>query len=830
MVVHIQRVAGACRGLAPTPRMHVSATHRTGMKKRRQHTEKPQAFLPKADRSLKKIFSRIGSPDQARFTPDDFQIEALRKITESDVLVSAPTGSGKTWIAQEAMRTLMARGGRCWYASPLKALSNSKYHEFCAEFGDGNVGVLTGDRKENTGACIIVGTTEILRNQLYDAMAHVQDFNADLVILDEAHYLGDEDRGVVWEEVMIYLPRRVRLLMLSATVSNAAEIADWLISIRSHHCAVVYSVKRPVPLYPLYLLPGGELVPLSGGADGIAHKIEHALQHAQGGRFRRSQAQLPYEAILRALEQFNLLPAIFFLKSRSDCNNALYACRHRFVSREKSRRIQCLLDAIIAEYPFLSDHPQLQAMSYHGVGAHHGGQLPHWKIVVEKLMNSGCLDAIFSTSTVAAGVNFPARTVVLAQSDRFNGREFVDLTATDLQQATGRAGRRGKDNVGFAVMLHGPYQNPRLIESLMQAPSEPIRSRISINFSMCLNLLLSQSPEGIHDLLNASLATFQNMAPLRALEERHDRIVGSFGSHLNGTLCREAQQVLDRSGLASEALLRLRRLRNKRKKIARQLRLFNSDIDASVPLQDIDRDILRQQEVLDRLPCARCRNRDVCAHGNRHEFVRLAEEASWISRALHDARDALWIEFGRHFDFLVMNGFATPDGALTVDGRWAAKLRLDQPLIIAELIRRGMLEKLAPELLCAMLAVFVNDKFRDLDFDDQVSWDPRELRQTFARMKGEIGPLVELKKQRGFAVPVLQFWPAAALYLWSMQRSWEDVQQLTGADEGDLAMLIFRTADNLRQIVSLEATHPGLAFKAGACIKLLLREPVVVPL
>lgn len=322
------------------------------MRKHRHQIEKLPPFVPKVDRALKKIFARIGSPDASRFTPDDFQLEALQKIIACDVLVSAPTGSGKTWIAQEAMRTMLEQGKRCWYASPLKALSNSKYHEFCAEFGSEHVGVLTGDRKENTGASIIVGTTEILRNQLYDSMARVQDFNADLVILDEAHYLGDEDRGVVWEEVMIYLPTRVRLLMLSATVSNASEIAEWLIAIRSHHCEVVFSDRRPVPIYPLYLLPGGELVPLSG-VDGIAHKIELVLQQTQSGRFRRSQSQLHYEGILRGLEEFNLLPAIFFLKSRSDCNNAIQACRRRFVSQAKSRRIQAVLDEIIREYPFL---------------------------------------------------------------------------------------------------------------------------------------------------------------------------------------------------------------------------------------------------------------------------------------------------------------------------------------------------------------------------------------------------------------------------------------------------------------------------------------------
>ena len=230
------------------------------------------------------------------------------------------------------------------------------------------------------------------------------------------------------------------------------------------------------------------------------------------------------------------------------------------------------------------------------------------------------------------------------------------------------------------------------------------------------------------------------------------------------------------------------------------------------------------------LPCAGCPNYDVCGRDKKHFFNRLADEAAWISQAFNDARDALWIEFTRHNDFLVMNGFAHDDGSLTEDGYWAAKLRLDQPLIIAELIRKGVLETLTPELLCAIIAVFVNDKFRDIEQDEKVQWDRRNSKRHYLHMKSEIEAFVALKKQHGFSVPNFQFWPAAALYLWSSQRSWEDVLQLTGADEGDLAMLIFRTADNLRQLVSLEATHPGLAAKAGSCIRLLLREPVVIPL
>ena len=201
-------------------------------------------------------------PEERPFSPDPFQLEAIEAIEKGDCLVTAPTGSGKTWIADQAIPRIREKGGRSWYASPLKALSNSKYHEFSEIFGQEQVGILTGDRKENPDASVIVGTTEILRNQLYDAMHHGEALDTDFVILDEAHFLGDEDRGVVWEETMIYLPSRIPLLLLSATIGNAGQIAEWLTSIRSKDCTVIEETNRPVPLFPMFLHPSGTLLPL----------------------------------------------------------------------------------------------------------------------------------------------------------------------------------------------------------------------------------------------------------------------------------------------------------------------------------------------------------------------------------------------------------------------------------------------------------------------------------------------------------------------------------------------------------------------------------------
>ncbi|MCX5896069.1 MAG: DEAD/DEAH box helicase, partial [Proteobacteria bacterium] len=825
--------------------------------------------------------------------------------------------------AVQAMKEMLSQGKRSWYASPLKALSNSKFHEFGIEFGTEKVGILTGDRKENTDAPIIVGTTEILRNHLYDSMHIVEDFPADLVVMDEAHYLGDSDRGVVWEEVMIYLPKRVRLLLLSATIQNDQEIAQWLTAIRSSPCHVVHDEERPVPIYPLYLFPSGEIVPLSG-FDGISPKIRDFLVHSQGDRFRRSSNRLPYGKILDAMEEFNLLPAIFFLKSRDDCNKAVYTCMERSQSAERRQKLKARVSALLAEYPFLENHSQLSWILDHGVAAHHGGQLPHWKIAVEKLMNEGYLDAIFSTSTVAAGVNFPARTVVMVQSDRFNGKEFVDLTAMELHQAVGRAGRRGKDKIGFALIVHGPFQNPHLIDALLDSHPEPIKSQIKINFSMVLNLLLSHSPEEIQELLTYSFAMFQNIEQLKILEQHRETQLNRLLHKMEGSRCDSYEDILQRVTKRREGYHLLSRMEKKRRKFAEEMfkekhlfrgKLFTDKkgalycsvgthvekgetwcdclktkgtirtrgdvirpiklplskikdiLDGSLILpghlgQDewaeirstitadeyspmpyprtfdekqeeefrhLDERIQSLEEELKALPCKGCSHFPLCHEGKKNHFIKMVDKVRQATAELEDARTALWKEFERHLKFLMINGFADDSGRLTADGLWAAQLRIDQPLLIAELIRKGILSDLAPELLCGIVATFVNDKFKDLQIDDAVNWEKAPLVAAYGRTRSALEELIALKTEHGFEVALMQFWPAVALYVWSCGMGWEDVIQLTSVDEGDLAMLVFRTADNLRQIISLEGTHPNLAAKAREAVQLILREPVVIP-
>jgi ATP-dependent RNA helicase HelY len=468
-----------------------------------------------ADKELKRIFEKIGVPENTPFSPDPFQIEAIAAIQEADCLVTAPTGAGKTWIAEEATRICLKKKGRIWYATPLKALTNSIHARFSLLFGAQNVGILTGDIKENADADVIIGTTEILRNQLYDAMYTGENLNCDLIILDEAHFLGDTERGVVWEEIMIYLPVRIPLLLLSATIGNPDQIAGWLTAIRGRTCRIVENRHRPVPLHPIFFHPSGTLYPLlkktTSPSGPTLHDAVFKFASTRNPPALAPPGRLPdFGEIMAVMDRFDILPAIFFLKSRAECDNALKLCNADLMNRtpQKKAALKAAVAELVADNPHLSGHPHRRDLEEKGCAAHHSGHLPAWKVVVETLMAKGLLNAMFATSTVAAGVNFPARSVVILNSDRFNGVDFQTLSPSEFQQMAGRAGRRGMDNIGFALVLPGKFMDLKHVAGLVNAPALDVDSQIKIDFSMVLNLLLSHTPEQIRTLLDNSFASY----------------------------------------------------------------------------------------------------------------------------------------------------------------------------------------------------------------------------------------------------------------------------------------------------------------------------------
>jgi superfamily II RNA helicase len=668
--------------------------------------ERISYFKPEIAPALKSVLAKIGKPHPTPFVPDEFQVKALEAIKQTDCLVIAPTGSGKTWIAREAILSVMEKGGRAWYASPLKALSNSKWVEFGLHFDPENVGIITGDTKENTEAPIIVGTTEILRNQLYDAMYQGLDLKCDLVILDEAHFLGDADRGVVWEEIMIYLPARINLLLLSATIGNGEEIAQWLESIRKKRCVVINEEKRPVPLYPLFPHPSGCLHPFLDGKK-VSMPVADCLRKANERRFR-GQNMPDYIGIIRILERFNLLPAIFFLKSRAECDEAVNA-RGSLLSPENSVEFNDSLYELLDRFPTLNNHRQLKALRTAGLAAHHGGQLPAWKMFVEEMMNQGHLRVIFATSTIAAGVNFPARTIVLFNSDLFNGNNFNPLSATEFRQMTGRAGRRGQDNIGFMLAVSGRFMDLNHIRRLLFRAPEDILSQLKNDFAMVLNLLLSQTPANIHKIFERSLAAYQQ--------------------------------------------------------------------------------------------------------NKRHQG------------ASSSAAKSLWVDFQRHSHILQKEGFVNSDERLTPDGYWASRLRLDHPLLVAQCLREHAFPEDNEKFLAAAVAVFAYD--RDDEIKLTVKDPPPKLMLSLKKVVLAVRPLAHRLEAAGFNTAKLHPSAGIAMYYWAQGHSWESVIKTTGIAEGDMASLVLRTADNLRQIAALKDTHPEVAACAYRAREAILREPVL---
>lgn len=876
---------------------------------------------PSADPRLKKVFARIGVPEDEPFRPDPFQRKALGAIRKSDCLVSAPTGSGKTWIAEEAIARIINHGGRAWYASPLKALTNAKYVEFGERFGSHQVGILTGDRKENAEAPIITGTTEILRNQLYDTMHAGTDLSADLVILDEAHFLGDRDRGVVWEEIMIYLPVRVPLLLLSATIGNARQIADWLESIRSKDCVVVEEIGRPVPLYPLFFHPSGRLLPLLG-PKGIDKKVRAYLGSPNPPVLARPRSLPPFGDMIKVMRKFDLLPAIFFLKSRADCDGAVQRCLNGPVSRKGFRTgLNQRIDALTGGHPRLAGHRQMPYLRQAAVAAHHGGQLPAWKLVVERLMTEGWLDAVFATTTVAAGVNFPARSIVFLNSDQFDGREFVPLNGTEFHQMTGRAGRRGKDFIGFAVALPGKFMDLRLLAALYSAPPEDVLSQIKVDFSMVLNLLLSHTPDEVKEIFRRSFATYLNtVSQERGVDQRVTRAGRALMALLPEALCAGPDFVLDltrqRVLLRREIVELDRKLKALKSKLFKMQHLLPGRLfldrrnrmycvmksqtrrdekgvlacrvktghpsrsrpvkmrwfrpekvshildrvlglprpddsaglvalltqasqteqppilevlppkgkDASV-LRPIERRIAVLEHDLDQQICNTCRHMKMC-HGRSNEIFRaLLEGFAHEWDGLHAARTRLWNSFAKHLAFLKKEGFVTEENRLTHDGVWTSRLRLDQPLMIAEGLRLGILPETDPALLAALVAPFVYDRDMEVKLDE--SKIPKRLVKAYEKMNKGLHRMIERQTVEGFEVRPVAMWPAATVYAWANGQPWERVLEIAGMAEGDLAMLVSRTADNLRQIASITEVYPAIARSASEAIAIIVREPVL---
>ncbi|MFT3854679.1 MAG: DEAD/DEAH box helicase [Ilumatobacteraceae bacterium] len=484
---------------------------------------------------------RAALVEHFEFPLDTFQLRALDALDGgSSVLVAAPTGSGKTVVAEYATCAAVARGKRAFYTAPIKALSNQKYHDLAVRLGPNRVGLLTGDNSINGDAPVVVMTTEVLRNMIYARSPALADLA--VVVLDEVHFLQDAYRGPVWEEVIIHLPVDVRLVCLSATVSNAEELAEWITTVRGHTAAIVEE-RRPVRLDNLYLIGDKthdrlHLLPtlIHGRPNSEAARLdaEAARQgRGRGGSRHWSRRRLftPSRAeVLDLLEQHRMLPAIYFIFSRNQCDEAARAATAagaRLTTGEERDRIREIVDARLgaidpADLAVLG-YGQFLAQLEAGVAAHHAGMVPPFKEVVEACFVEGLVKAVFATETLAVGINMPAKTVVVEKLSKFTGDHHKFLTPGEYTQLTGRAGRRGLDELGYAVVLWSPFVPFDQVAALAGSRSFHLGSAFRPTYNMAANLVRSYTSETAHHLLNLSFAQYQADRDVVKLEARLER-------------------------------------------------------------------------------------------------------------------------------------------------------------------------------------------------------------------------------------------------------------------------------------------------------------------
>jgi len=466
--------------------------------------------------------------DLYSFPLDDFQIEACREVEDGHgVLVAAPTGSGKTIVGEFAVHLALAQDRKCFYTTPIKALSNQKFADLVERYGAANVGLLTGDHTINGEAPIVVMTTEVLRNMLYAGSRTLNGLG--FVVMDEVHYLADRFRGAVWEEVIIHLPEAVTVIGLSATVSNAEEFGDWLTEVRGDTVTIVEE-RRPVPLHQ-HVLVGRKLFPLfepdgekvNAQLDRLAREDTQIARlqkghRPKGGRSRpRSQHRTPGRVeVVERLEAEGLLPAIAFVFSRAGCAAAVQQvldARLSLTSADEQTEIGLTVDAVGELIPPDDRHVlgfyEFREALIRGVAAHHAGMLPTFKECVEDLFSRGLVKIVFATETLALGINMPARSVVIEKLSKWNGETHADITPGEYTQLTGRAGRRGIDVEGHGVVLWQPGLDPRQVAGLASTRTYPLNSSFHPSYNMAVNLVRQVGRETARELLEQSFAQFQ---------------------------------------------------------------------------------------------------------------------------------------------------------------------------------------------------------------------------------------------------------------------------------------------------------------------------------
>lgn len=756
------------------------------------------------------------------FELDEFQKEACDLINDGkSVVVCAPTGAGKTVIAQHAIHKALEEGHRIFYTTPLKALSNQKYYDFSEKYGTESVGLLTGDTSINRGAQIVVMTTEVFRNMLYGTnFGAVADNlqNVRYVVLDEVHYMNDEQRGTVWEESIIYCPTNVQIIALSATVANADELTDWINTVHSK-TELVNTDFRPVPLKFFYFDSSQpeKLLPLLTPSGQLNKKIKPEKKVP----FKSRKKQRSYvKDIVRNLAENDMLPAIYFTFSRKKCDEQMEKCAAslNLVTRAEQAQIRQFIDDYIAENPHLYGNKHIEYLLC-GVASHHAGLLPGWKNLVEKLFQKGLIKVVFATETLAAGINMPARSTVISSTSKRTDSGHRMLTASEFLQMSGRAGRRGMDEVGYVTVVGTHFQTPEEVAELVLSPANPLESRFSPSYSMVLNLLQRFSLDEAKELILKSFGYFSSGSRLQPLLKQAE-------IYQNEINAREFNCQFKLSDNEFFEYNRLRHLyvqnRQTYKKILKQEKSKNRPLSEEVIQFGKENKAMLAQ--MHEIYCDTCKFYK--KHAKSIEVIeRFKIKQKKLDKEIERQRDIFWNKFLAHRSVLTDMGYINDDYP-TERGITTSQIRSENELFIAEIIFSHVLEDLTPAQLAAVVCAITTE---DLRIDIPYLPFSEPVRKTLNLIRN-IRRRVEKVQNRYQVESPMYINPyfASMIELWVEGAEWETVTENVDMGEGDIVRSFKRVVDVLRQFTTISNVPEALVFTAREAIDKIQREPVNV--
>lgn len=788
--------------------------------------------------------------DRIPFELDAFQQDANEALEAgSNVLVAAPTGAGKTVVADFAIYLAQQRNVKAFYTTPIKALSNQKYHDLVDMYGADKVGLLTGDTSINSEADIVVMTTEVLRNMLYE---HSTTLNAlGYVILDEVHYLADRFRGPIWEEVIIHLPQSVRIIGLSATVSNVEDFADWIESVRGDTKLVV-SEHRPVPLDQYVLLQkdprtepelfdlyrrddmGEQTVKMNARlmnrldeldcmearrARADAHdRSERRRDRGSKRKFvRKPERYQPRRwAVVDELNFLGMLPAIYFVFSRNGCDEAVDQCLNaglRLTTDEEALRIRKIVDELIEGQLTREDlktlhFPQFRYALEEGFAAHHAGMIALFKQIVERLFEEGLIKCVFATETLALGINMPARSVVVEKLEKYNGTGIVPLTPGEYTQLTGRAGRRGIDTIGNAIVVDHRDFKPETAVALSSKRVYPLHSSFKATFNMAVNLLNSSDYETARDTLDHSFAQWEANESAWDLEA----CIGKLRKAIAGY---EEAMANDAGDMVE--LLRIRmKLSDLQKNERRRLKheVFKSNEERSRAFRRLDAQIARLKEQEANHPAKQSPDFKTLMKWG-HRWVRETKELERLEYRYESRTSSVARQFDRICHSLEVLGYLETadenghiDYRLTEYGQLLRRLYTERDLVLAQAITHGIFDDLnAPELAAVMSSLLYEPRRGEGGEPRRYPGGPRgrvmQAANALRDMDGQIIALCEANGLENYLQP-LDFGIVDLMYNWAYGDSLSEVLEHSDMTGGDFVRTAKRIADVLQQIAVAE--------------------------